>query len=70
MAARITLPSAEDVAEVVNCLLTAADTCATRAPDLAARRRLLAHQIGDALDLIPIPAPCNPDGFPTAGHTA
>lgn len=49
------LPSADDAAELVDALLTAADTCEHRAPDLAVRRRVLAHEIGDALDALPTP---------------
>ncbi|MFD8820829.1 hypothetical protein ACFV1C_00420 [Streptomyces sp. NPDC059605] len=43
-----------DVAEVVECLLRAADQSGN--PDLAAYRRGLAHAIGDALDTLPAPA--------------
>lgn len=49
------LPAADDLAEIVDALLTAADECEHRAPELAARRRALAHQIGDALDDLPKP---------------
>ncbi|MEE4540959.1 hypothetical protein V2S66_03125 [Streptomyces sp. V4-01] len=52
---RLLLPAANDIAELVDALLDAADTCQTRAPDLAARRRALADQIGDALDQLPTP---------------
>ena len=51
----IRLPSADDAAEVIEALLTAADACEHRAPDLAARRRALACDIGDALDQLPQP---------------
>jgi hypothetical protein len=51
------LPCADDVAELVDALLEAADTCQTRAPDIAARRRALADQLGDALDHLPQPTP-------------
>lgn len=51
----IRLPSADDVAELVDALLAAADVCEHRAPDLAARRRALAEDIGDALDRLPQP---------------
>jgi hypothetical protein len=49
------LPAADDAAELVDALLTAADACEHRAPDLAARRRALAEDIGDALDNLPQP---------------
>lgn len=51
------MPTADDVAEIVDALLDAADACQTRAPDLAARRRTLADQLGDALDHLPRPIP-------------
>lgn len=54
---RLLLPAADDVAELVDALLEAADTCQTRAPDLADRRRALADQLGDALDHLPQPVP-------------
>lgn len=49
------LPSADDAAELVLALLTAADAVEDRAPELAAARRALAEDIGDALDQIPAP---------------
>ncbi|MEC3993975.1 hypothetical protein VSR01_10640 [Actinacidiphila sp. DG2A-62] len=54
---RLLLPAADDVAELVDALLTAAEACEHHAPDLAARRRALADQLGDALDHLPRPIP-------------
>ncbi|MGW0347589.1 hypothetical protein ACWDX8_13405 [Streptomyces anthocyanicus] len=54
MALHLTGLSAEDVAEVVDCLLLGADHTAN--PQIAERRRHLAHGIGDALDSMPAPA--------------
>ena len=51
--------TANDVAEVIESLITAADAVDSRAPGLAAQRRHLANQIGDALDQLP--APRTPD---------
>lgn len=51
--------TADDVAEVIESLITAADAVDSRAPGLAAQRRHLANQIGDALDQLP--APRTPD---------
>ena len=50
------LPSADDLAELVEVLLVAADTRDDRAPAQAARWRSLAHDLGDALDTLPRPA--------------
>lgn len=52
---RVHLPGPDDLAEIVDALLTAADHAETHAPDLAARRRQLADSIGDALDQLPTP---------------
>jgi len=51
MALHLTGLSAEDVAEVVDCLLLGADQTANE--QIAQRRRDLAHRIGDALDELP-----------------
>ncbi|WP_435643385.1 hypothetical protein ACR9VJ_18230 [Streptomyces sp. H49] len=55
MAAVLRLAAADDVSEIVDALLTAADACEGHAPELAARRRALAHDVGDALDQLPAP---------------
>lgn len=56
MATLLRLPGGpEDIAELVDALLAAADHCQHHAPDLATRRRHLADQLGDALDQIPPP---------------
>lgn len=49
------LPGPDEAAEIVEALLVAADAVADHAPDLADRRRELAHDIGDALDTLPAP---------------
>lgn len=49
------LPAADDLAEIVDALLAAADAVEHRAPELAARRRHLANDLGDALDNLPQP---------------
>ncbi|MFE4051211.1 hypothetical protein [Streptomyces sp. YIM B13518] len=51
MALHLTGLSAEDIAEVVDCLLLGADQTASE--QIAERRRDLAHGIGDALDALP-----------------
>ncbi|MFE1926504.1 hypothetical protein ACFW91_28585 [Streptomyces asoensis] len=51
MAIYLTGLSAEDVAEVVDCLLLGADHTANG--QISARRRDLAHSLGDALDALP-----------------
>jgi hypothetical protein len=51
MALHLTGLSAEDIAEVVDCLLLGADRTAN--DQIAERRRFLAHSIGDALDELP-----------------
>lgn len=47
----------DDCGELVDALLAAADACDRHAPALAARRRALAHELGDALDSLPRPTP-------------
>lgn len=54
---RLLIPAADDVAELVEALLVAADTADARAPAQAARWRGLAHDLGDALDNLPRPIP-------------
>lgn len=51
------LPAADDVAELVEALLAAADTRDTRSPAQAARWRHLANDLGDALDALPTTTP-------------
>ncbi|WP_431784371.1 hypothetical protein [Streptomyces chumphonensis] len=53
MAVTITGLAPDDVAELVEALLTAADACEPTAPELAAVRRELADVLGDALDTLP-----------------
>ncbi|MEU9643622.1 hypothetical protein [Streptomyces sp. NPDC048188] len=53
MALHLTGLCAEDLAEVVDCLLLGAEHTASR--ELSARRRHIAHRIGDALDQLPTP---------------
>lgn len=56
MAALLRLPGGtRDASEIVEALLVAAATRDTTAPDLAARWRTIADDIGDALDLLPVP---------------
>ncbi|MFE6284387.1 hypothetical protein [Streptomyces sp. NPDC057877] len=56
MAALLSLPGGtEDAAEIVEALLTAADTRDAHAPIQAVRWRALAEAIGDALDALPKP---------------
>lgn len=52
---RLHLPAVDDVAELVEALLAAADTRDTHAPTQAARWRDLANDLGDALDALPQP---------------
>jgi hypothetical protein len=49
------LPAPDDLGEVVEALLIAADTRDASAPAQAARWRGLAHDLGDALDALPTP---------------
>lgn len=53
MALHLTGLSAEDLAEVVDCLLLGAEQTANH--QIAERRRYIAHGIGDALDQMPAP---------------
>ncbi|MFI1472077.1 hypothetical protein [Streptomyces wuyuanensis] len=55
MAVHLTGLTCDDVAEVVDSLLDAADACEPHAPRLAEKRRCLAEQLGDALDVLPKP---------------
>ncbi|MGA5605948.1 hypothetical protein ACPCUF_33865 [Streptomyces griseoincarnatus] len=55
MALHLTGLSGEDIAEVVDCLLLGADQTAN--PDIADRRRHIAHALGDALDSLPTTEP-------------
>ncbi|WP_445524764.1 hypothetical protein [Streptomyces cyslabdanicus] len=55
MAVSIRLQSTDDLAEIVEALLTAAEAKEEHAPELALRWRWLANDIGDALDTIPTP---------------
>jgi hypothetical protein len=56
MAAVLRLPGgARDASEIVEALLVAAATRDTTAPQLAARWRQIADDIGDALDTLPVP---------------
>jgi hypothetical protein len=56
MAALLRLPGGpDDAGELVEALLTAADTREATAPAIAARWRQLANDIGDALDTLPTP---------------
>lgn len=54
------LPAADDLAEVVEALLVAAETRDEHAPTQAGRWRALAHDLGDALDQLPLPTNRNP----------
>lgn len=56
MAALLRLPGGtRDASEIVEALLVAASVRDTTAPDLAARWRQIADDIGDALDQLPPP---------------
>ncbi|MFC7909027.1 hypothetical protein [Streptomyces nigra] len=56
MAALLRLPGGtDDAAEIVEALLTAADTRDAHAPAQATRWRALAEAIGDGLDALPPP---------------
>lgn len=55
MAIVVRLTGPDDVSEIVDALLTAADARQAHAPELAARWRALAHNVGDALDALPTP---------------
>lgn len=55
MAVMIRLTGPDDLSEIVEALLTAADVKQHTAPALATRWRDLAHDVGDALDQLPPP---------------
>jgi len=55
MALLLRLASPDDLGEIVEGLLAAADAKQTEAPALATRWREIAHSIGDSLDLLPKP---------------
>ena len=56
MAAVLRLPGgARDASEIVEALLVAASHREARAPQLAARWRAIADDIGNALDQLPVP---------------
>ena len=55
MALVVRLTGADDLSEIVEALLTAAEAKETHAPELALRWRWLANDIGDALDALPQP---------------
>lgn len=49
------LQGPDDVAELIEALVLAADACEDQAPALAARRRAFADALGDGLDALPSP---------------
>lgn len=55
MALVVRLPGPDDLAEIVEALVTAAEAKEADAPELALRWRWLADDIGDALDALPAP---------------
>jgi hypothetical protein len=55
MALLVRLSTPDDLAEIVEALITAAGTKEADAPELAARWREIAHDIGGSLDLLPQP---------------
>ena len=55
MALVVRLPGPDDLAEIVEALVTAAEAKEADAPELAHRWRWLADDIGDALDALPAP---------------
>ncbi|MEH0428808.1 hypothetical protein QBB34_21235 [Streptomyces stelliscabiei] len=55
MALVVRLESTDDLAEIVEALLTAAEAKEADAPALTERWRTLAHNFGDALDALPQP---------------
>jgi len=55
MALVVHLTGPDDLGEIVEALLTAADSKETDAPELALRWRWLANDLGDALDALPQP---------------
>ncbi|MFE2045707.1 hypothetical protein ACFXAZ_33290 [Streptomyces sp. NPDC059477] len=54
MALLVRLASTDDLSEIVEALLTAADAKEPTVPTLAARWRTLARDVGDALDSLPV----------------
>ncbi|MFF5984384.1 hypothetical protein ACFY78_36635 [Streptomyces olindensis] len=55
MAVVVHLPGPDDLAEIVEALVTAAEAKEAHAPELADHWRNLANDIGDALDQLPTP---------------
>lgn len=55
MAVVVHLTGPDDLAEIVEALVTAAEAKEADAPELALRWRWLANDIGDALDQLPTP---------------
>lgn len=55
MAVVVRLTGTDDLSEIVEALLTAADAKEAHAPELAERWRTLANDVGDALDGLPQP---------------
>ncbi|MFE7928364.1 hypothetical protein ACFU6S_06420 [Streptomyces sp. NPDC057456] len=64
MALHVTGLRPGDLTEVVDCLLLGSAACADTCPALSARRRELAHAIGDGLDTLPRPRFLNPHTDP------
>ncbi|MFD5266727.1 hypothetical protein [Streptomyces sp. NPDC058335] len=56
MALLVRLPGTDELSEIIEALLTAAEAKEAHAPELALRWRWLANDIGDALDQLPQPA--------------
>ncbi|MFI9824452.1 hypothetical protein ACIHFC_28970 [Streptomyces sp. NPDC052013] len=57
MAVAVRLTGPDDLAEIIEALLTAAEAKEAHAPGLALRWRWLANDLGDALDTLPTPTP-------------
>jgi hypothetical protein len=57
MALVVHLTGPDDLAEIVEALVTAAEAKEAYAPELADRWRNLANDFGDALDQLPTPTP-------------
>ncbi|MEU0199163.1 MULTISPECIES: hypothetical protein [unclassified Streptomyces] len=55
MAVLVRLPGPDDLAEIVEALVTAAEAKEAYAPELADRWRNLANDFGDGLDALPQP---------------
>lgn len=55
MAVAVHLTGPDDLAEIVEALVTAAEAKEADAPELALRWRWLANDLGDALDTLPTP---------------